>query len=87
MRNKDGRFLFEDMLAITQSMPEKIHLSMSSIFEHLQTHQEWHKVLAIENQTVVGRQDDDRVGLLHDQGCGTLWTAKNRTPMSMTCRC
>ena len=41
---------------------------MHSIYNHLKDHQEWAQVLAIKNETVLGRQDDDRVGLLHDQG-------------------
>lgn len=41
---------------------------MDDIHVHLAAHSEWHRVLAIANETVVSRQDDERVGLLHQQG-------------------
>ena len=68
MRNERDELLFEHLLTITKSMSEKVDNSMEAIFAHLQQHTQWHKVLAIENQTVVARQDDDRVGLLKEQG-------------------
>ncbi len=67
-RNERGELLFEHLLAITKSMSEKVDNSMDSILAHLKTHKEWPQVMAIENETVVARQDDDRVGLLKDQG-------------------
>merc|ERR1711969_463714 len=67
-RGKDGRLMFERLLAITQSMAQKIRQSMDDIHAHLAAHAEWHRVLAIANETVVARQDDERVGLLHQQG-------------------
>merc|ERR1712242_446804 len=67
-RTKDGQFMFEWMMKITRSMSEKVDNSMDSILEHLQQHKEWPKVLAFKNESVVTRQDDDRVGLLKDQG-------------------
>ena len=41
---------------------------MDHIYTHLRSHQDWHKLLAIKNQTVVARQDDERVGLLQEKG-------------------
>ena len=72
MRTKENTFMFEEMMKITKSMSEKIDLSMASIFEHLQSHHEWSKVLDIKNQTMVARQDDERVGLLLDNGIRDL---------------
>ena len=68
MRTAEGPFMFEHMMTITKSMSEKVDNSMDSIFQHLQSHQEWHKLLALENQSVVPRQDDARVGLLLEKG-------------------
>ena len=67
-RNERGEYLFEDLLHIAKSMSHKIDASMASIFEHLRKHKHWHHVAAIENQTIVERQDDARVGLLREQG-------------------
>ena len=39
-RTKDGQFMFERMMKITQSMSEKVDNSMDSIFAHLQRHKE-----------------------------------------------
>ena len=67
-RDRENKLMFETMLKITRSMSEKIDLSMDSILQHLRTHPEWAQLAAIENQDVVLRQDDERVGLLLDQG-------------------
>ena len=77
MQSKDGSFLYEAMMKITRSMSEKIDNAMHSIFDHLQTHTEWNKLAAIENVTNVERQDDDRVGLLQDQGIREVGDAKD----------
>ena len=68
MKNERNEFLFEHMLRITQSMAAKIDDSMNGIFEHLQSHREWDALTAIANESVVARQDDDRVGLLQEKG-------------------
>ena len=49
-------------------MTEKIDPGLASLFEHLQKHDQWPKVAAIKNQTIVARQDDERVGLLQVKG-------------------
>ena len=74
--HESGQFLYEQLLDITESMGRKIQHSMQSIFQHLRAHQEWGKVLAIENETVVARQDDARVGLLNEQGIRDIADAK-----------
>ena len=77
LRNRQNdEYLFESMMRITKSMSEKIDNSMRSIFEHLQTHKEWPKLKAIANQTVVERQDDERVGLLIEKGIREVVEAK-----------
>lgn len=68
MKGNDDRFLFEDMLFIVEGMTQKIDDSMNSIYEHLKTHRQWQQLTAIANQSIVERQDDDRVGLLKDTG-------------------
>ena len=68
MKTQQNEFMFELMMTITKSMSEKIDNSMHSIFKHLGSHQEWDSLLAIKNQTVVPRQDDDKVGLLMEKG-------------------
>merc|ERR1719204_2231445 len=60
--------MFEEMLAITKSMAEKIDNNMESIFSHLKSHSEWSKLQALGNQSIVERQDDQRVGLLQEKG-------------------
>ena len=67
-KGADGRFLFEELLFVVKGMTQKIDDSMTSIFAHLQTHREWPQLKAIENQSIVERQDDDRVGLLQERG-------------------
>ena len=66
MKNQRNEFLFEHLLKITKSMSEKIDASMHSIFAHLQTHGAWAQLAAIENQSAIERQDDERVGLLSE---------------------
>ena len=56
MKTQRNKFMFEHMMAITKGMSAKIDDSMKSIFVHLQTHHEWSRVLAIQNQTVISRQ-------------------------------
>ena len=75
-QTKDGLYMFERMMKIAKSMAEKIDNSMNSIFEHLQSHQEWDSVLAIKNQAIVERQDDARVGLLKGNGIRDIVDAK-----------
>ena len=72
MRNQRNEFLFEDMLKITASMSEKVDNSMDAIFEHLEAHREWNSLCAIDNKVVVARQDDDRVGLLRENGIADM---------------
>ena len=75
-RSRAGAFMFEELLRVTKGMSGKIDASMQSIFAHLQTHAEWHKVLAIHNETLVPRQDHDAVGLLRDSGIRDVAEAK-----------
>ena len=77
-RDREGDFMFERMLKITSDMTQKIDASMSSIFEHLQTHREWDKVAAIQNQNIVTRQDDARVGLLQGAGIRDVLEVKQQ---------
>ena len=68
MRTADGMFMYERMMKIAKSMTEKVDLSLNSIFQHLTSHAEWHRLTAIQNQSVITRQDHDKVGLLKDHG-------------------
>ena len=77
-RDREGNFMFEHMLRITKSMTEKIDLSMRSIYEHQQEHREWSKVVAIQNQVIVARQDDARVGLLQGNGIRDVLDVKQQ---------
>ena len=77
-RDRENKFMFETMLKITKSMSEKIDGSMDSIYQHLQTHQEWDKLKAIKNQEVVQRQDDERVGQLLDKGIRNIAETKEQ---------
>ncbi len=72
----DGVFMFERLLQITQSLSEKIDVSLHSIYAHLQSHAQWASLLAIENEDVVLRQDDARVGLLQGQGIRAVAESK-----------
>ena len=71
------------MLKVTQGIADKIDASIRSIFQHLQSHSEWAAVTAIENQSVVARQDDERVGLLLEKGIREVVEAKHE--LSMVC--
>ena len=75
-RNQRGELLFEQMLQITQGMADKVELSMRNIYDHLRTHSQWQQLLAIQDQTVVARQDDARVGLLLEKGIREVAEAK-----------
>ena len=68
MRAQHDSFMFEEMMKIVKCMSAKIDDSMHSIFKHLTAHKEWPKLVAIQNQVLVERQDDGRVGLLQEQG-------------------
>jgi len=72
----DDQFMFGKLLAIAREFAEDIKGEMNAIYEHLQDHKDWHKVLAIKNQTVVQRQDDESVGLLTDDGVRAILEAK-----------
>eukprot|EP00485_Elphidium_margaritaceum_P018703 CAMPEP_0202728576 /NCGR_PEP_ID=MMETSP1385-20130828/185696_1 /ASSEMBLY_ACC=CAM_ASM_000861 /TAXON_ID=933848 /ORGANISM="Elphidium margaritaceum" /LENGTH=829 /DNA_ID=CAMNT_0049394827 /DNA_START=40 /DNA_END=2525 /DNA_ORIENTATION=+ len=74
---KSGKFLYEELLAIGNDMSSDIVANMDSIFEHLQSHKQWQKVLAIKNETLVARQDDKKVGLLNDAGLSNVFEAKS----------
>ena len=74
---KDGTRLFEGMLTIVKGMTQKIDDSMHSIFAHLQTHREWSKLAAIQNQSLVERQDHDSVGLLKENGITDVAESKH----------
>ena len=77
LRTKYNSFMFEEMMKIAKGMSAKIDLSMDSIYAHLQTHQDWSRLTAIENETIIVRQDDDRVGLLKENGIKDAIDAKN----------
>ena len=78
MQNKRGEYLYERMMTITQSMSQKIDNSMDAIFKHLVAHSEWENVVAIQNQTVVERQDDERWDYSRIAVSGTLLRSSNR---------
>lgn len=64
----DSQFLFQKMIETVSGLSESITAEMNSIYKHLKVHEEWHKVMAIQNETFVARQDHDDVGLLRDDG-------------------
>eukprot|EP00485_Elphidium_margaritaceum_P019464 CAMPEP_0202726786 /NCGR_PEP_ID=MMETSP1385-20130828/184789_1 /ASSEMBLY_ACC=CAM_ASM_000861 /TAXON_ID=933848 /ORGANISM="Elphidium margaritaceum" /LENGTH=764 /DNA_ID=CAMNT_0049393013 /DNA_START=111 /DNA_END=2406 /DNA_ORIENTATION=- len=67
--DSDDKFMYEELLAIGNAVSQDIVSNMDAIYEHLQTHKQWHKVTAIHNETLVSRQDDaDKVGLLQESG-------------------
>ena len=70
-------FLFLEMMHIAQGMAKKMDDSMLSIFEHLQAHREWPQLAAIQNQSIVERQDDERVGLLSEPGIRDIGDKKD----------
>merc|ERR1719419_1245361 len=51
---------------------------MDSIYEHLQSHKDWGKIMAIKNETFISRQDHDAVGLLRDHGITGILEAKEQ---------
>jgi len=63
-----GKYMYEELLAIGNAMSSSIVTNMDAIYEHLQSHKQWEQVLAIENQTLIARQDHKSVGLLSEKG-------------------
>ena len=74
---KSGRFLYEQLMAITNGMQQKIVRNMDSIYKHLGAHSEWQRVSEIENTTIIARQDHEAVGLLQEPGIRDIAEAKD----------
>ena len=69
LRTADGSgFMFEKLMEIANGLSLDITAEMDEIYEHLQGHKEWEKVMEIESETFIDRQDHDEVGLLRDDG-------------------
>ena len=66
--SKDELYMYVELMNMVRAKQEKITTSMISIFKHQQMHPRWKDVLAIKNQTIIERQDDERVGLLMESG-------------------
>ena len=64
----DAQFLYQKMIETAKGLSLDITAEMDSIYEHLEAHKDWEKVMAIKNETFVSRQDDDAVALLRDDG-------------------
>eukprot|EP01084_Bolivina_argentea_P015923 29836_1 len=67
-KTNGNRFMYQDLLEVTNNMSKDIMDTMNSIYEHLESHKRWSKIMAIENQTIISRQDDKRVNLLQERG-------------------
>jgi len=73
----DGQYLYEAMMSVTDGMQQKIVQNMDSVFEHLQRHSKWDEITSIENETLIDRQDHDKVGLLQEAGIRDILEIKD----------
>eukprot|EP01084_Bolivina_argentea_P058179 106244_1 len=76
---KKKRFMYHELINIAKEMSKDIINIMDDIYEHLQTHKQWEKIMEIQNAkdfTAVLRQDDAKVGLLKDMGFRDLFESK-----------
>ena len=64
----DEQFLYQKMIETATGLSKDITAEMDAIYEHLEAHKDWKKLMAIKEETFVSRQDDDAVGLLKDDG-------------------
>ena len=76
-KNKNGQYLYEEMLLIVNGAQKKMDQNMESIFVHLQLHPKWKQILSIPNQSVISRQDDEAVGLLQESGIRDIAESKD----------
>ncbi len=65
---ENGPFMYEELINIAHSMSAGIIDTMDSIYSHLKSHPKFEQLLAVENETVVSRQDHSKVGLLKGKG-------------------
>jgi len=73
----NGRYMYQELLEICKEMSADVVSSMDSIYAHLTLHSKWDKVMAIDNDTRVARQDDAKVGLLQDKGLARIFEMKS----------
>eukprot|EP01084_Bolivina_argentea_P255293 429356_1 len=65
-KTKQNIWMHEELLNIAKLMSQDIINSMDDIYQHLQTHKKWQQLIDIKNETIVSRQDDNKVGLLQE---------------------
>ena len=51
------RFMFEELMSVANNQSADIIQNMDSIYTHLESHQKWKQIMAIQNQTIISRQD------------------------------
>jgi len=64
------------LLKIAKGMSQGITDEMDAIYQHLKSHKDWERIMAIKNNTLISRQDDNEVGLLRDEGITAVLEAK-----------
>merc|ERR1719419_1748049 len=68
--------MFDRLLKIAKGMSQGITDEMDAIYQHLKSHKDWERIMAIKNNTLISRQDDNEVGLLRDEGITAVLEAK-----------
>eukprot|EP00485_Elphidium_margaritaceum_P019937 CAMPEP_0202729016 /NCGR_PEP_ID=MMETSP1385-20130828/185916_1 /ASSEMBLY_ACC=CAM_ASM_000861 /TAXON_ID=933848 /ORGANISM="Elphidium margaritaceum" /LENGTH=582 /DNA_ID=CAMNT_0049395269 /DNA_START=53 /DNA_END=1797 /DNA_ORIENTATION=- len=73
----ENRFMYQHLMDIVNKQSADIIKNMDCVYRHLQTHEKWSELMAIQNESVVDRQDDAAVGLLHEDGIQSVAESKN----------
>eukprot|EP01084_Bolivina_argentea_P161475 281078_1 len=76
-KTNENKYMYQELLHIAKDMSHDIIDSMDSIYNHLQTHDEWKQIEEIKNEDIITRQDDENVGLLQDKGFKDIFESKN----------
>eukprot|EP01084_Bolivina_argentea_P227971 385111_1 len=75
-KTKDNKYMYQELLNIAKDMSSDIIDSMNSIYQHLETHNQWKQITDIKERSDVPRQDNPKVGLFKNTGFQDLFDSK-----------
>eukprot|EP01083_Nonionella_stella_P051130 135782_1 len=72
----ENKFMYQELLEIASTYSDDIMKTMDDIYDSLKHQKGWNELIAINHQTLISRQDDEKVGLLKDDAITDLREAK-----------
>eukprot|EP01084_Bolivina_argentea_P177807 307484_1 len=73
----DNKYMFEELFNIVQNMSTEIIDTMNSVYSLFQSHPKWKQLMKIKNESIISRQDDNKVGLLKEKGITDILDVKD----------